>query len=467
VKGLLEHVERSLRERKLLRRGARILVAVSGGVDSMVLLHLLKDLAVQCDWTLCVAHFNHQLRGRASAADERLVRRAATDSKLSFAAGRGDVKRLVQQRGLSVEMAARELRHKFLAQTARRLRCPVIAVAHHADDQVELFFLRLLRGAGGEGLAGMKWTSVSSASRQVRIIRPLLDVGKAELEEFARENRISFREDASNASREVLRNRLRHELLPSLREHFQPALERTVLRVMDVVGADAEAVVFAARAWLAKIPREQAFEELPVGVQRQAVQLQLQRHKISADFDLIETLRRQPGKLITIRPRLSVMREASGRMVLTTATPLHFKKGEVRVNLVRQSPPVFFSGLEVNWDFAEGGGFGWSNKSSSVELFDASKIGRKIVLRHWRAGDRFQPIGMKLPVKLQDWFTNQKIPAARRRELVVAATERGEIFWVEGLRIGEKFKLDNDTCKRLRWSWCRGKSCIAGLPAPC
>ena len=125
-------------------RGERILVAVSGGVDSMVLLAAMHELAGAAGWKLSVAHFNHQLRGRASAADERFVGQAAGKLGLPFYAGRGAVKSFAKKRGVSIEMAARELRHKFLAQTARRFKCPVVALAHHADDQVELFFLRLL-----------------------------------------------------------------------------------------------------------------------------------------------------------------------------------------------------------------------------------------------------------------------------------------------------------------------------------
>jgi len=151
-----------------LGRGGALLVAVSGGVDSMVLLHVLNSLAPEWGWKLAVAHFNHQLRGRSSDRDEALVCRTAAALKLTVTVGQGDVKAFAKQSGLSLEMAARKLRHEFLARTARAGGITTIALAHHADDQVELFFLRLLRGAGGEGLAGMRGRAPSPMDRGSR-----------------------------------------------------------------------------------------------------------------------------------------------------------------------------------------------------------------------------------------------------------------------------------------------------------
>src|ERR1700691_3006868 len=160
------------------------MVAVSGGLDSMVLLHALDKLSLRHKWKISVAHFNHQLRGRASDADEKLVRKTAIALKLLIVAESADVKEFVRKSKLSIEMAARKLRHEFFARVARERKIQIVALAHHADDQVELFFLRLLRGAGGEGLAGMKWKSPSPADKTIALVRPLLDFVKNELAEF-------------------------------------------------------------------------------------------------------------------------------------------------------------------------------------------------------------------------------------------------------------------------------------------
>jgi len=218
---LPEHIYKSIRRRQLFCKGQTILVAVSGGLDSMVLLKVLHELCSRDDWKLVVAHLDHQLRGNASRADARLVSNTARKLRLPLVTEKADVRRLAQNHKLSLEMAARKLRHDFFARTAMGLGIPTIALAHHADDQLELFFLRLFRGSGGDALGGMKWRSSSPGDDQVALARPLLDLPKEVLQEFASQRRIPFREDASNRSLDFQRNRIRHELLPLLRRHYQ------------------------------------------------------------------------------------------------------------------------------------------------------------------------------------------------------------------------------------------------------
>jgi tRNA(Ile)-lysidine synthase len=226
-----------------------------------------------------------------------------------------------------------------------------------------------------------------------------------------------------------------------------------------------------AASWLAAHPRSSAFRDCPTGVQRRIIQLQLQQLGLAADFELIESLRLEPGKNVTVAAQLWLVADENGRVKKCSPLVRGFITRRATVSLGKSAGKFEFAAVTVSWRFGGGEKFRRGPGVPGAEVFDAGQIGGKIVLRHWRAGDRFQPIGMKAAVKLQDWFTNQKIPAARRRELVVATTERGEIFWVEGLRIGERFKLTSATRQQLQWQWSRAaagrKSCIAGLPAPC
>jgi tRNA(Ile)-lysidine synthase len=452
VTDLLQRVENSIQNRCLIQRGGKILVAVSGGLDSMVLLHALKKLSASHKWKITVAHFNHRLRGRASDADEKLVRKTAAALKLPFVDEGADVKKFAAQSKLSIEMAARKLRHKFFARAARRQKIKAIALAHHADDQVELFFLRLLRGAGGEGLAGMKWHSLSPADKKISLARPLLDLTKSELLDFARKNKIQFRDDATNLSTDFLRNRIRNELLPLLRKHYQPGLNKTILRLMEIAGAESDLTGKLSKKWLKQ--SKPNFQNLPLAIQRRVLRSRLEQINILADFDLVEKLRESAGKFVSVGPGLSVSRDANGKVKLREQESPKFNAKELKVALSGRAGDEKFENVKFGWSF-DSGLRKRLRRQKQVEFFDADKVGNEIVLRHWRAGDRFQPIGLKSAAKLQDLFTNAKVPRERRRDLIVAEAEHGEIFWVEGLRISEKFKLTPRTKRRLVWNWRR------------
>ena len=482
--GLLERIKQHLSTQRLLKRGGRFVVAVSGGVDSMALLHALHELTPDFNWKLSVAHFNHRLRGRSSEADERLVRATARRLKLPCDVASADVRKAAAAQGVSIEMAARQLRHEFLARCARKRGARTVALAHHADDQIELFLLRLLRGAGGDGLGGMKTQNLSPVDRRVSLVRPLLEFSKAEIAAFARESRIRFREDASNASVEFERNWVRLELLPLLRKR-QPSVGKNILRAMQIVGVEADFVTRVAESWLkcgdARRVREPGlqrvgpvpspggsglgqgegrFERLPVAAQRRVVQLQIRALGVEPDFQLIEELRTKPNKSVSVGPQLELVCDGAGLVSRAETDRAGFALGEEIVELgesasSRRRLRGSFAGLRLEWRVLHRTKGFSPERAAGREFFDADKVGARLGLRHWRAGDRFQPIGLSRATKLQDWFTNRKIPAARRRQLVLAETERGEVFWLEGERIGEGCKVTPVTRRLLELCWKR------------
>lgn len=452
----------------------------------MVLLHLLNASARRNDWTLTVAHLNHQLRGKSSDADARLVKRTAKELGWPAVVGASKVREIARRKKLSLEMAARKSRHEFLARTAARLRIRTIALAHHADDQLELFFLRLFRGSGSQGLLGMKWRNPSPLDQRIELVRPLLGQSREVLAYYATENKISFREDASNASLDIQRNRIRHELVPLLKRHYQPALGQVIARVLDITQAEADFVMDHALAWRSRLKGEArafrnaecgigndpnasaAFESLPIAIQRRILQLELLAHGIAPDFDLIEQLRHKTGRAVCVSlDKLNPRNQRRSQSLVVTRDVkalVRVEKGKLRLfadsaallDLGEGSGSADFDGVQVTWGRQPNRTHAQvPAKVKNCEWFDADRIGRKIVLRHWRPGDRFQPIGMSSAIKLQDFFTNQKVPRPRRHQLVLAVAADNEVFWVEGMRISERFKLTKATNRRLQWRWQR------------
>lgn len=462
---LLERVSEGIQLRGLFRRGQRILVAVSGGLDSMVLLNILSELAPSNKWRLAVAHLNHRLRGGSSDADERLVRKVSATLNFPIFVEHADVRRLAKEQKLSIEMAARRARHEFFARAAKKKKISTIALAHHADDQVELFFIRLLRGSGGEGLGGMKWRGPFPGAKGIELVRPLLGESKSALRAYAATKKIKFREDASNASVDILRNRIRHELLPLLRRNYQPALSKVVLRLMDIVAEESALAKRAAEEWLQGAGKSnrrgsgKSFSKLPLAVQRHCLRIQLLAEGISPDFELVEKLRLKPDEPVAIdgpasAPR-SISCDSTGSIHRHTGSVVAFDRQSRKLSLGGSSGRANFNGIVFAWQTQHKPGMDLPAQRPGTEYFDAGAVGLKVILRHWREGDRFQPIGMPAAVKLQDLFVNQKVPRARRHQLVVAESEKGDIFWVEGLRISERFQLTNSTKRRLQWQWRR------------
>ena len=474
--------------RRLIKPGETVLVAVSGGVDSMVLLDVLSREAKEFGWQLHVAHLNHQLRGRSSDGDEELVHKTAKRLRLPVSIERIAVGEVARTRKVSIEMAAREVRHEFLGRTARAHGIGTICLAHHRDDQVELFFLRLLRGSSPEGLAGMDEIGRSPADRRLRIVRPLLRYRKDELVEYATAQGVKFREDRTNRSVDILRNRVRHELIPLIEKGYQPGIRAIIERLMDLLREESrviESVLHVAEE-ARKDPKKSksggseathppalgsygATSPPPlrssgaasvggVALERRRIQRELIELGIQPSFQLVEELRLKGRSGLpdsSSGKRQEVVRNAGKFTVRDEASPSF--NGAEEVLSVGKAGRAKFAGVEIGWAITGLRGKATSSVKSTVgrELFDAEKVGDSIVLRHWRPGDRFQPIGMSGQVKLQDLFINQKIPRADRHKLLIAATAAGEIVWVEGLRISERFKLDKGSHRRLKWTWRR------------
>jgi tRNA(Ile)-lysidine synthase len=269
------------------------LVGVSGGRDSVVLLHRL----IEAGYTnLVVCHLNHQLRGRSSLADERFVEKLAVKYSLDFARGSTNIRALAKKKNLSIETAAREARYSFFAKVAKRRRCCVIFLAHHADDLVETFLINLFRGAGVSGLAAIREVSKRRIDdvADLTIVRPLLGTWRKEINEYVRKHRLGFREDVSNKNLAPLRNRIRRRVIPYLEKKLGRSIRRNIWRTAMIIAEEEDWIDSQARI-SSHNNRQLGVKELrarPVALQRREISKWLRSQEIAdVGFDVIERVR--------------------------------------------------------------------------------------------------------------------------------------------------------------------------------
>jgi tRNA(Ile)-lysidine synthase len=427
----------------------------------MALLHLIHSALPRPALAITVAHFNHHLRGQESDADQHLVQRSAKSLGISFSTGFPQT--AYQSGGGSTEMWARRERHSFLAATARSLNASFIVTAHHADDQVESVFLRLFRGEASS-LGGMAQDEPAPFDPDLTLLRPLLTVSKSTLVVFAQTRRIQYRNDLSNLDESFKRNWIRNRLIPSIVDRFGPSVTTTVQRCAEILGAESDYMEGEATAWLAtpESRRPHRFSALPTALQRRVVVKQLKDASLVPDFARIEQLRNKLGATVMLEGGHSVQLDHTGRLVrLIQRSPLTFDQRTVQV-LLNEGSSVQFGTATLHWKTTPlSHPIRIPRSKTGRELLDADAIGPGIILRHWQPGDRFQPIGLGKAAKIQNLFVSAKIPADTRRSRIVAARPDGEIFWVEGLRISENFKLSPSTRRYLDWRWQRAKPILA------
>jgi tRNA(Ile)-lysidine synthase len=269
-------------------RDRRILVGVSGGVDSVTLLHALVREGFR---KVTVLHLDHGLRSAAGAGDARFVKSLCRRLKLPIIAARADVATLAREQKLSIETAARRARYGFFAKAARQARCRTLVLAHHADDQAETFLFNLLRG-GGSGLGGMRTRTVREIDGvHLEILRPWLGVWRAEIEAYAAREKIRYREDATNASPEHTRNRIRTRIIPMLEKEFGRCIRPNLHRSAEILAAQQDWLDESLTLTGPELPVP-ALRALPVALQRHTIHAWLRRMRIpQISFDLIELIR--------------------------------------------------------------------------------------------------------------------------------------------------------------------------------
>jgi len=404
-------IQKSIEHHQLIPAGAKVVVGVSGGADSVALARAFHSLGI----SFTAAHLNHQLRGAESDKDEDFVRNLGFPVVVKSV----DVRKLAAESGQSLEMVARQARHDFFAEFCEDT---VIALAHHADDQAETFLLKLARGAGTEGLGGMAF---SQTIGRLRLIRPMLNIPRSKILQWLKENQFTWREDASNSDEAFLRNRVRHTVLPMLERELNPNIRETILRTMDILRAENE--------WMEEleIGNWKLETGVPLAVRRRGLRKWLFEQGVeSVGFDAVEKI-------------LELMERGEGTTVfeLNAQQRVVVEYGVPRLEWAgRQESLPYELIIEkgTGWRKDLGNGAGSLPAEASV---DAEMVGNApITVRCFEPGDRMEPWGMEGSRKLQDIFTDQKIPRAQRSSIPVVVC-RGEIIWIPGYRIARSWAV--------------------------
>ncbi len=432
VKQFIAFVE----QHKLFKPDRKILAAVSGGMDSVLMVHLLRSAG----FNFGLAHCNFQLRGDESLRDQEFCHNLAQQLRVPFHTTTFDTVHCAVDEKISIQMAARELRYRWFEQVRQQSGYTVIALAHHQNDAIETILLNLTRGTGIAGLHGI-------LPKNGSLVRPLLFLNREEIQRLVDENSLGYVEDSSNASNKYARNKLRLEVIPGLKE-LNPALEQTfaknlehfrgleTLLELQIAALKKELFVFS-----------DGGIEIPIAGLKKLEPKRLLMYGLLQEFgvnetvvdDLAASLDKHPGRVFET-PGYTLVLDRQKLIITptrqTNMQEIHISENQHEVDYASWKLAVLHddSPLIVK------------NNPMAVSV-DAALLEYPLTLRPWQDGDRFYPLGMKGSKKLSDFFTTEKVPLPRKKEIPLLINGNGDIIWVGGYRPDERYKVSDKTKK--------------------
>lgn len=459
---MIERVHKYILEQRLIAPGERVAVAVSGGADSVVLLRVLLELRGRLGVVLSVAHFNHKIRGAEADSDEQFVRSLAEQFGLQFHSGSADVPAYARQQRMSLETAARELRHRWFADLVHEGKADKVATAHTQDDQAETVLMRILRGTGTRGLAG-----IAPWQPQKSLIRPLLNSTRLEVETCLKNLNQTWREDSSNRDLHHARNRIRHQLLPLLERDYNPAIRQTLADLAEVARAEEEYWHSELAGLVARMIRSgrpsrsgrtnrqestlaldlASFQALPLAIQRRLLRAAGDQFSVTLEFKRIQELiafaqqgrttkaLELPGGLVARRSHRELQisqgpaKDEPADYCYTLAVPGQVEVIELGTTLRAQAVSV----TELSR---------YNSGLLNQALLTRALLAPELTVRNWRAGDRFFPAHTRSPKKvkelLQPGVLGHELSPAQRKSWPVIESA-GQIVWMRGFPTPEAF----------------------------
>lgn len=430
-----EKFEAFVREQKLFDKNDRVLVALSGGVDSVV----LATLMLRSGYTFSVAHCNFHLRGEESNRDERFVRSWAEKNKIKLFVSEFDTYEYMQQKGISLEMAARELRYSMFNNLMTSQGFSLLATAHHADDSAETFFINLLRGTGIAGLHGI-------LSKHDNIVRPLLFATRKDIFDFAKANNIPFVEDSTNEDTQFLRNKIRHRLFPLLKDlcpNFDTVIKKDIdrLRETEIVF---RSVIERLRADI--IEKESNICKINIDRLRKLHPIRILLYELLSEYGFNETdsnnvlasLDKESGKQFFSKTH-RLLKDRNYLFI----TPLNADQHQERY-LLNESQNMVNEPLHLVMETLEDLTFVNISKERNIAMFDKELLRFPLVLRHWKQGDAFVPFGMNKSKKLSDFFTSEKYSLIDKQQQWLLCSG-DDIIWIVGRRTDNRYRISEKT----------------------
>ncbi|NLA50047.1 MAG: tRNA lysidine(34) synthetase TilS [Bacteroidales bacterium] len=435
---MLKEFREYIEQNGLIKGNEKILLAVSGGIDSMV----MTDLFIRAGKETGIAHCNFTLRGEESQADEEFVAKYAADHNISFFSVRFDTRTYATERGISIQMAARDLRYSWFEKTRKKEGFDLIAVAHNLNDNIETFLINLARGTGITGLSGIRKT-------RERVIRPLLFASRKSIEDYSRNNGIAYREDSSNADTGYTRNKIRHLVLPLLTEinpSVENALNDTSKRLSDI---NEIFTAFTGSLQEKLIRKDKSFL---------VVNLEKLNPFITNNAVMFEFFRPFGVTSPVLNDLMNIISGQTGIEIRTGSHRIIKNRNEL---IISEIAP----GQNISWNYNTAGELSGSPVISSVReltitdsyripaagntaCLDREKITFPLTIRNWQHGDFFFPLGMQHRKKLSDFFTDIKASLIIKENTLVLVSD-DKIAWVMGKRIDDRFKVTDKTRKVL------------------
>lgn len=431
----------------------KILVTVSGGVDSIV----MCDLFHKADFSFGIAHCNFKLRGEESDGDEQFVKVLAEKYNVPVHKKTFNTKNYSEKKKISIQMSARELRYEWLHRLSKDKKYDFIATAHHLDDSIETFFINILRGTGIKGLQGIP-------VKHGNIIRPLLFASKQMIRDYAEENKLQWREDSSNFTDKYLRNNIRHHLIPSLKK-LNIGFEKTITKELSYFKEAGE--IF--KKFVEEKKREIVVEEgknilLNIKKLKDSGHAETILHEVLRAYDftpettelIAQRMYATAGKKF-LSPTYRLIKDRDFLILApkkkTNPPPSPFAKEEKEEFFLKENKNEFQNeNLKLRTEIINGNLSKVKDKTPSIAYLDYSKLNFPLKIRKWKQGDFFYPLGMNGKKKLSDFFINRKIPI-NEKENVYVLESNGKIVWVVNYRLDDRFKVRQDTKKIYKIAW--------------